>query len=62
MVNDNDRGTGVERLPSLSSLARSFRAALAHADAGWQRFLTPSTLEPNAATRTTPGMAGELPK
>jgi ATP-binding cassette, subfamily C, type I secretion system permease/ATPase len=60
MVNDNDRGTGAERLPSLSALARSFRAALAHADAGWQRFLTPSTLEPNAATRTTPGMAGEL--
>ncbi len=60
MVNDNDGGTGAERLPSLSSLARSFRAALAHADAGWQRFLTASTLEPNAATRTTPGMAGEL--
>ena len=59
MVNDNDRGTGVERLPVPSSLAR-FRRALAHADAGWQRFLTPSTLEPNAATRTTPGMAGEL--
>jgi PrtD family type I secretion system ABC transporter len=62
VVNDNDAGTGADRLPSPfpQALVRSFRAALTRVDASWQRFLTPSTAVPIAAAQTTPGMAREL--
>jgi ATP-binding cassette, subfamily C, type I secretion system permease/ATPase len=60
VVNDNDRGTGANRLPSPFLLAEAFRAVLARVDAGWQRFLTPAAVDPGRAGRGTPGMAGEL--
>jgi ATP-binding cassette subfamily C protein len=60
VVNDNNGGTGADRLPSPFSLAGAFRAALARVDAGWQRFLTPAAVDPVSAGRGTPGMAGEL--
>lgn len=62
MVNDNNGGTGADRLPSplRQALGRSFRVALARVDASWQQFLTPPTTVPIAAAQTTPGMAGEL--
>ena len=60
MVNDNNGGTGADRLPSPFSLVASFRAALARVDAGWQRFLTPKAVEPGVAGRSAPGMASEL--
>ena len=43
MVNDNDRGTGADRLPSPFSLADSFRAALLRAS-NYRRHLRESDL------------------
>jgi PrtD family type I secretion system ABC transporter len=54
--------TGLPNLLSLTrspaSLARTFHAARAHVDAGWQRFLAAPAAE--LAIPTTPGLAGEL--
>src|ERR1700757_4854720 len=88
MVNNNEGGTGANRLASSHVLARSVRIAwlraLTYGDdlrqrhfasilnanrlhpwllpiqAGWERLLTPSTVEAPAASATTSGAAGEL--